>query len=180
MMANSSIRSMNLLYSTIPELIKLLAGTLLQKNFIERAHRMRTYKSAFLYNDVTGGKRACILRNISETGALLQIEDFSSLPTEFTVGVELDAYEVVAKWIWRKDVRLGVEFQGPLEQLKATRMQVVNPLDAPIQMIDVDKNSIQNQLAENPSQLLEQSTGREQQANLRRLKHRRSQGFGKR
>jgi hypothetical protein len=160
--------------------MKLSTEARLQKNFIERAYRMRTYKAAFVYNDGGGGKRACILRNISETGALLQIEDVRGLPSQFTVGVELGSYEVAANWIWRKDVRLGVQFQGPLEQLKTTRMQVLNLPDAPILTTDINDETIKALTVENPSQLVEQSLERQQRANLRRLKQRRSKGFGKR
>lgn len=160
--------------------MKLSTEARLQKNFIERAYRMRTYKAAFVYNDGGGGKRACILRNISETGALLQIEDVRGLPSQFTVGVELGSYEVAANWIWRKDVRLGVQFQGPLEQLKTARMQVLNLPDAPILTTDINDETIKALTVENPSQMVEQSLERQQRANLRRLKQRRSKGFGKR
>lgn len=171
---------MNLFNSANPELMKLSIEARLQKNFIERAYRMRTYKAAFVYNDGGGGKRACILRNISETGALLQIEDVRGLPSQFTIGVELGSYEVAANWIWRKDVRLGVQFQGPLEQLKTTRMQVLNLPDAPILTTDINNETIRALTVENPSQMVEQSLERQQRANLRRLKQRRSQRFGKR
>lgn len=160
--------------------MKLSTEAGLQKNFIERAYRMRTYKAAFVYNDGGGGKRACILRNISETGALLQIEDIRGLPSQFTVGVELGSYEVAANWVWRKDVRLGVQFLGPLEQLKTTRMQVLNLPDAPILTTDINDETIKTLKAEAPSQMVKQSLERQQQANLRRLKQRRSRGFGKR
>lgn len=171
---------MNLFNSANPELMKLSIEARLQKNFIERAYRMRTYKAAFVYNDGGGGKRACILRNISETGALLQIEDVRGLPSQFTVGVELGSYEVAANWIWRKDVRLGVQFQGPLEQLKTTRTQVLNLPNAPILTTDINDETIKTLKAEAPSQMVKQSLERQQQANLRRLKQRRSRGFGKR
>jgi hypothetical protein len=161
-------------------LMKLSTEAQLQKNFIERAYRMRTYKAAFVYNEGGGGKRACILRNISETGALLQIEDIRGLPSQFTVSVELDSYEVAANWIWRKDVRLGVQFQGPLEPTKKTRMQVVNPSYAPILTTGINDETIRTLTAEDSSQIVKQSLERQQQANLRKLKQRRSRGFGKR
>ncbi|MEP2979154.1 MAG: PilZ domain-containing protein [Lentilitoribacter sp.] len=160
--------------------MKLSIEAELQKNFIERAYRLRTYKAAFVYNKGGGGKRACILRNISETGALLQIEDINGLPRQFTVGVELGSYEVAANWIWRKDVRLGVQFQGPHERLKTTRMQVLNLPNAPILTTDTNEETFRTLTTEAPAQMVEQSLERQQQANLRKLKQRRSQGFGKR
>lgn len=121
----------------------MTSGTDSENGFIERAYRQRTYKSAFIYNKGYNGKRTCILRNISETGALLQIEHIAGLPSHFTVGVELDAFEVPAKWIWREEERVGVQFEGPLEPIESKRTQVLYLSDDPRLMEDENQDHIQ-------------------------------------
>lgn len=150
----------------------MTAGTDSDNSFIERAYRQRTYKSAFIYNKGYNGKRTCILRNISETGALLQIEHIAGLPTHFMVGVELDAFEVPAKWIWREEEHVGVQFEGPLAPIESKRTQVLYLSDDPRLIED-----------EIPDQM--QFGGRSareigERNSASSIKKRRSPGFGKR
>ena len=121
----------------------MTAGTDSDNGFIERAYRQRTYKSAFIYNKGYNGKRTCILRNISETGALLQIEHIAGLPTHFMVGVELDAFEVPAKWIWREEEHVGVQFEGPPAPIESKRTQVLYLSDDPRLIEDENPNQMQ-------------------------------------
>jgi hypothetical protein len=143
-----------------------------ENGFIERAYRQRTYKSAFIYNKGYNGKRTCILRNISETGALLQIEHIAGLPSHFTVGVELDAFEVPAKWIWREEERVGVQFEGPLEPIESKRTQVLYLSDDPRLMEDEYQDQM---LFRGPSA---REVGERNSASS--IRKRRSPGFGKR
>lgn len=144
--------------------------------FIERAYRQRTYKSAYIYNKGYNGKRTCILRNISETGALLQIEHIAGLPSHFTVGVELDAFEVPAKWIWREEERVGVQFEGPLEPIESKRTQVLYLSDDPLWVDNTDDCAQQKPHGQN--NLFRQ--GYQNGGNSSSIKKRRSPGFGKR
>lgn len=156
------------------------AGSETDCDFIERAYRRRTYKSALVYNDGCGGARPCILKNISETGALLHIEDINGLPSSFKVAVELDDFEVDAKWIWRKDVRLGVQFQGPLQIYHSNRKQVVLPVDGPMQTDGIDKNKTKMQWTELRYRLAQEAAEREKCDKTTRLGRRGGAGFGKR
>ena len=150
----------------------MTAGTDSDDGLIERAYRQRTYKSAFIYNKGYNGKRTCILRNISETGALLQIEHIAGLPTHFMVGVELDAFEVPAKWIWREEEHVGVQFEGPLAPIESKRTQVLYLSDDP-RLIE-DENPNQMQFGSRSAREI----GERNAASP--IKKRRSPGFGKR
>lgn len=152
----------------------MTAGTDSNNGFIDRAYRQRTYKSAFIYNKGYNGKRACILRNISETGALLQIEHIAGLPSHFTVGVELDAFEVAAKWIWREEERVGVQFEGPLEPIESKRTQVLYLSDDPRLMEDEQPDRNQMQFGGRSAREI----GERNAASS--IRKRRSPGFGKR
>ncbi len=154
----------------------MTAGTDSDNDLVERAYRQRTYKSAFIYNKGYNGKRTCILRNISETGALLQIEHIAGLPSHFTVGVELDAFEVAAKWIWREEERVGVQFEGPLAPIESKRTQVLYLSDDPQWVDNIDDCAHQKPLGQN--NLLRQ--GYQNSGNSSPIRKRRSPGFGKR
>ena len=156
------------------------AETIPEREFIERAFRQRTYKSAFVFNDGCGGKRPCILRNVSETGALLQIDDVGGLPSQFKMAVELDAYEVDVKWIWRQEAKLGVEFQGPLQNYQSTRKQVMHLSDDPTLTGGANENQTKMQLADLRQRLANEAAERERLANASRIRRRSSPGFGKR
>lgn len=72
------------------------------------APRYRVAKSAKI--DHGGDKIACILRDISATGAAIEILDLVRAPTEFTLIVPEDGLKLRCRVVWRKEYRIGVTF----------------------------------------------------------------------
>jgi hypothetical protein len=59
------------------------------------------------------GEARCMIRNISPTGALLEIGSPVALPNQFVLAVLSNHTRRHCKVVWRHRNRLGVVFQGP-------------------------------------------------------------------
>ena len=58
---------------------------------------------------------SCVVRNLSETGAALDIGSQLSIPDQFTLLVLPQKKIYSCAVIWRKERRIGVQFTGPNE-----------------------------------------------------------------
>lgn len=56
---------------------------------------------------------ACMVRNLSENGAALDVSSSFVLPDYFTLVLTLEGRRVSARVIWREDMRVGVELDVP-------------------------------------------------------------------
>jgi hypothetical protein len=57
-----------------------------------------------------GGAIDCTVRNLSETGAALEVSSPVGIPEHFTLVIEVDDIHVPCRVVWRKDTRIGVHF----------------------------------------------------------------------
>jgi hypothetical protein len=71
------------------------------------ASRHRVLKGARIH--FGGGAIDCTVRNISETGAALEVTSPLGIPTEFTLVTE-DSQRP-CRVVWRKEKRIGVTFE---------------------------------------------------------------------
>ena len=71
------------------------------------APRHRVLKGARI--QFGGGSIDCTVRNISETGAALDVQSPLGIPTEFTLVTETDRRP--CRVIWRKEKRIGIIFE---------------------------------------------------------------------
>jgi hypothetical protein len=53
----------------------------------------------------------CTVRNLSETGAALEVSSPVGIPDHFTLVIEPNRIHVPSRIVWRKDTRIGVHFQ---------------------------------------------------------------------
>ena len=67
----------------------------------------------------------CTVRDLSDTGARLQVEDPIGIPEHFELVIELDGLRADCEVVRRKGNEMGVRFSGPVRQGKPTRAQVV-------------------------------------------------------
>ena len=73
--------------------------------------RRRTLKAGkILFN---GGGIDCTVRNVSETGAALEVESPVGVPPDVTLVVEADKFKRECQVVWRKEKRIGVTFSKP-------------------------------------------------------------------
>jgi hypothetical protein len=74
-----------------------------------RATRRRVLKSATIEFDQ--GAYSCAVRNLSETGAALDVPYALAIPREFRLIIGTDHVSRHCRVIWRKENRLGVAFE---------------------------------------------------------------------
>lgn len=145
---------------------------------LDRSPRKRTYKKASIRHKESGGDKSCILRNISETGALLEFDEAKGLPMFFTVQVELDAFEVPAQWVRREGQRVGVKFTGDTKDLKPSRTQILKSPDDPT----LRRSAVEDEFRKQLYELRKQQTlgSAEASSSSTGFAKKPSRGFGKR
>ena len=57
-----------------------------------------------------GGAIDCTVRNLSETGAALEVTTPVGIPERFMLVIEADQKHVQCHLVWRKERRIGVRF----------------------------------------------------------------------
>jgi hypothetical protein len=68
----------------------------------------------------------CRVREISETGARLEVEN-AQVPNTFELLIELDGLEASCAVVWRRGSLVGVMFTSPPKIRPPKRVQVVTP-----------------------------------------------------
>jgi hypothetical protein len=59
-----------------------------------------------------GGGIDCIVKNVSDTGALLEVTSPVGIPERFTLVIPQDNIAKPCRVMWRKEKRIGVAFLG--------------------------------------------------------------------
>lgn len=74
------------------------------------SQRRRTLKAGTI--SFGGGTIDCTVRNLSESGAALDVISPIGIPERFTLLVEADHRHLPCRIVWRKEKRIGVHFEG--------------------------------------------------------------------
>ncbi len=74
------------------------------------AQRVRAFKKAQLIVDGHGGVYDAIMRNLSRTGALIDLPGTVFIPKTFTMRLTEDDLSRECEIIWRRDGLIGVAF----------------------------------------------------------------------
>jgi hypothetical protein len=61
--------------------------------------------------DFNGGAIDCTVRNLSLTGAAIEIANQQAIPDKFTLVVPRDNLRLPCHVVWRKAYRIGVRFE---------------------------------------------------------------------
>jgi hypothetical protein len=72
------------------------------------ASRQRVLKAGTI--EFGGGAISCTVRNISETGAALEVASPVGIPAEFTLVA--NGKHLPCRVVWRKEKRIGVHFEN--------------------------------------------------------------------
>jgi len=75
-----------------------------------KAPRHRVLKAGTISFD--GAGISCTVRNLSDTGASLEVVSLLGIPTEFNLIIESDHIARRCRVVWRKERRIGVTFEG--------------------------------------------------------------------
>lgn len=73
------------------------------------ASRYRVAKAAMI--DFIGGPIGCVVRDISTTGAALEVPSQFGIPAQFTLVIPDDGLQLLCHVVWRREFRIGVAFE---------------------------------------------------------------------
>jgi hypothetical protein len=73
------------------------------------AARKRVLKAGTI--GFSGETIACTVRNISDSGAALDVTTVLWFPDRFTLGIQSDGISKPCHIVWRKEKRIGVAFE---------------------------------------------------------------------
>jgi len=91
------------------------------------AQRRRVIKRVTIASDARGSRMPCLMKNVSDTGALLEFETDLIPPETFIVTNDLDGYRVPAEIVRHEGRRYGIRFTGPRQTIPPTRTQQLQP-----------------------------------------------------
>ncbi len=73
------------------------------------APRHRVMKPAKI--EYGGIKTPCTIRDLSVTGAALEVSELGKIPATFNLIMPEDRLKLACRVVWRRDYRLGVDFE---------------------------------------------------------------------
>jgi hypothetical protein len=77
-------------------------------------HRERVYQTACLTFNGDQSVFACTIRNVSETGALVRLADWTELPRSFALA-RAGAAPVMVRQCWRRGDDVGIAYLDPAQ-----------------------------------------------------------------
>jgi PilZ domain len=72
--------------------------------------RKRMLKAGKIVFNRGGSGIDATVKNLSATGAMLQVANVVGIPDEFTLVIEADNFKRTCAVVWRQSARLGVRF----------------------------------------------------------------------
>lgn len=81
-----------------------------QSNDLRRSPRRRAFMRATIFHPSQAGHLDCVVRNLSQDGALLELPRARELPLVFSLRLEGESKLRFCHVAWHSDNRLGVEF----------------------------------------------------------------------
>jgi hypothetical protein len=72
------------------------------------SRRRRVFKAATI--EFPGGAFSCVVRNLSDMGANLDMPNAFGIPHEFTLIIPSAQYRLPCRAVWRSERRIGVAF----------------------------------------------------------------------
>lgn len=72
------------------------------------ALRRRVFKAALI--EFPGGAFSCVVRNLSDGGAHLEVPSLVGIPHEFTLTIPTAQIQLSCRAVWRSEKTIGVAF----------------------------------------------------------------------
>jgi len=85
-----------------------------------RAPREHVYYGATLAYNTRASTSTCLVRNLNEFGAKIQLDANLALPEEVDIAVERKQLFGKARMVWRDAAAVGLVFTSPLQQKDAS------------------------------------------------------------
>jgi hypothetical protein len=107
-MANRSFTLAPTSYASFAGKFHRLLGPYSLQHVMEAAQRRRVLKGGVI--EFPGGAFSCIVRNLSEAGAALDVPSSLGIPDRFTLVMSANGARVHCRSVWRNARRIGVTF----------------------------------------------------------------------
>ncbi len=114
-------------------------------------NRARTILGAKIIFNNRSSTVDCVIRNISDTGAKISLDDQMSIPQRFEFSVPQKGMTYDAKAVWRQDNEVGIEF------IKEPASQIANGSQDNLQQrvieLEAENKSLRKRLADFKAQI---------------------------
>ena len=131
-----------------------------------RAERQRVLKTAKIEIDLNFADIPCVVRNISETGAMLKITGDYLLPERFILHVPMDGFAVDCQIVRRNGGDYAVNFIGEKRELATKQVQHIRPSSDRVtkinglgQAVEVSSNPSARQASDDTTRQKSNKTG---------------------
>ena len=109
--------------------------------------RRQSVRDKVLYGGVAetderGSTMDCVVRNISERGACVELEDAAKLPQEMNLTIACKGRSFLARLIWRQANKVGLAFRI------MTSDRPVDDLDERLRKSEIKKRQLQRRINE--------------------------------
>jgi hypothetical protein len=97
-----------------------------RSGFLQADQRSKHRKSTFKFGIIACGANRRILsvvKNISATGALIEVDSALEIPDEFTLAIESESAARVCPVVWKKAKEIAVNFNGAPRQSTPERQE---------------------------------------------------------
>lgn len=81
-------------------------------SYKRQSQRLRTFKGGSIIFGVAAPIE-CIVRNMSATGAALDVDSPAGIPDDFTLLIKPEFLKRNCRVVWRSPKRIGVQFLNP-------------------------------------------------------------------
>ena len=88
-------------------------------------HRKRVLKRGMLGFGEQYAGQPCIVRDMSNLGARIELQNIIALPKQFSLHVEIDGFQIDCRLVWQKPPFAGVVFTGTRRRSMLAREQVL-------------------------------------------------------
>jgi PilZ domain len=103
--------------------IELPGHFLSRGGFLRADRRTKQRNPTFKFGVMTFGpdRRLCVVKNISPTGAMIELENTLEIPDEFTLAIEADSFTHVCRVAWKASKQIAVNFDSSRRDLDVDR-----------------------------------------------------------
>jgi len=103
--------------------IALPGHFLSRSGFLTADRRTKKRNPTFKFGIITFGsdRRLCVVKNISPTGVMIELENTLEIPDEFTLAIEADAFTHVCRVTWKTPKQIAVNFDSSRRDLGVDR-----------------------------------------------------------
>jgi PilZ domain len=85
-----------------------------RSGFLRIDQRTKQRYQTFKIGVITSGsdRRLCVVKNISPTGAMIEVENTLEIPDEFTLAIEANSFTHACRVAWKRPKQIAVKFDS--------------------------------------------------------------------